>query len=62
VSANVVTVSVGIASYSGESDEITVDDLLNQVDKALYHSKQFGRNRVSHYADIGAAVDDGRLT
>lgn len=62
VGANVVTVSVGIASNSGESDEITTDDLLNQVDKALYHSKQLGRNRVSHYADIGGTAADGRIT
>jgi diguanylate cyclase (GGDEF)-like protein len=62
VSADVVTVSVGIASNSGESDEITTDDLLNQVDKALYHSKQLGRNRVSHHADIGSTAADGQIT
>jgi len=62
VSADVVTVSVGITSYSGESNETTVDDLLNQVDKALYHSKQLGRNRVSHYADIDDAATGGLIT
>ncbi|MBI5611445.1 MAG: diguanylate cyclase [Gammaproteobacteria bacterium] len=62
VSAAVVTVSIGIASYSGESGEITADDLLSQVDKALYHSKQLGRNRVSHFADIGSGAGAGQAT
>lgn len=62
VSADVVTVSVGITSNSGESNETTVDDLLNQVDKALYRSKQLGRNRVSHYADIDDAATGGQIT
>ncbi|WP_167631079.1 diguanylate cyclase [Mariprofundus ferrooxydans] len=39
-----VTISAGVASFSKES---TIEDSLIQVDKALYQSKQSGRNRVT---------------
>ncbi len=40
-----VTVSIGVAIIG--SDTTSPTDLLNHADKALYHSKETGRNRVS---------------
>lgn len=42
-----ITVSIGLASYGLHGD--TTDELYNNADKALYYSKQNGRNRVSIY-------------
>jgi len=41
-----VTVSIGVATMV-PSAESNVDDLFRQADKALYHAKQSGRNRVA---------------
>jgi diguanylate cyclase (GGDEF)-like protein len=41
-----VTVSVGVAAYSPQSKEITIDSLINSADKALYDAKNSGRNKV----------------
>ena len=42
-----ITISVGVSKYtSGKS----VTDLLDQADKALYASKQQGRNRTTVFA------------
>jgi diguanylate cyclase (GGDEF)-like protein len=38
------TVSIGIATYTGEND--TIDKLLARADAALYRAKALGRNRV----------------
>lgn len=40
-----ITVSIGISSWSDQAD--TPDDLVERADKALYLSKESGRNRVS---------------
>jgi len=40
-----VTLSIGIANFSGESD-ISIDMLFDRADKALYQAKDAGRNRV----------------
>jgi len=40
----VVTASLGVALYSRRTG---IDDVVDRADKALYHSKQTGRNRVS---------------
>ena len=40
-----VTMSFGIASYSGDSEE-TLDSVISRADKALYRAKNKGRNRV----------------
>jgi diguanylate cyclase (GGDEF)-like protein len=45
-----VTASFGIASYG--PDAATPDDLLSQADRALYHSKQAGRNRITHFMQM----------
>ncbi len=39
-----LTISVGVTSYRQED---TLDELLSRVDRALYHSKQQGKNRVT---------------
>lgn len=45
-----VTISVGIASVPGAGGSARrAEDLFELADKALYHSKQHGRNRVTHY-------------
>ncbi|MES2353677.1 MAG: diguanylate cyclase [Pseudomonadota bacterium] len=42
-----LSISVGVAFYRGE--EMTPDELLNQADTALYHTKQHGRNGFTIY-------------
>ncbi|MCC6772157.1 MAG: GGDEF domain-containing protein [Gemmatimonadaceae bacterium] len=44
-----ITVSVGAATAT--SPNVPMDDLLDRADRALYRSKQFGRNRVT-LADV----------
>lgn len=41
-----VTISLGVSSWTPQ-DEHTITDILQQADKALYKSKQAGRNRVT---------------
>ena len=43
-----VTLSIGIAYYTNDPN-LTLDTLLQQADKAMYLSKQGGRNRVTIY-------------
>jgi diguanylate cyclase (GGDEF)-like protein/PAS domain S-box-containing protein len=40
-----ITASMGIATFSGEGD-LTLDDLMERADKALYQAKRQGRNQV----------------
>jgi len=42
-----VTISLGLTSY--ESEELTLVELLNQADQALYEAKNNGRNKVKIY-------------
>jgi diguanylate cyclase (GGDEF)-like protein len=44
-----VTVSVGVASYP--EDGVSLDSILEKADRALYHAKQTGRNRVCRHND-----------
>jgi diguanylate cyclase (GGDEF)-like protein len=44
-----VTVSIGCASYV--ASQIEQKDLIDRADKALYYSKEHGRNRVALYQD-----------
>ena len=47
-----VTVSFGVTTTCGQPT--TADALVGQADKALYHSKQAGRNCVTHWVDLAA--------
>jgi diguanylate cyclase (GGDEF)-like protein/PAS domain S-box-containing protein len=42
-----VTISVGAATFPGDSSEAAVQDLLGSADAALYEAKAAGRNRVA---------------
>ena len=45
-----ITVSAGIATYPSHTE--MAEDLIHKADKALYHSKQNGRNRVMIWGEI----------
>ena len=47
--SGVVTISVGVAT---SAPGVSVDELVQQADHALYSAKSAGRNRVIHYQDI----------
>lgn len=44
--AQVVTVSLGVATSQDHTDLSSYEELINQADKALYRAKHQGRNRV----------------
>jgi diguanylate cyclase (GGDEF)-like protein len=52
-----VTVSAGLASFPEDADRR--EQLLGQVDKALYAAKRAGRNQIRVAADLDANADDG---
>lgn len=43
-----ITVSIGISVYQ-EGSRVSADDFIKQADKALYHSKHNGRNRMTFW-------------
>ncbi len=45
-----VTLSVGVAT--GKLSDMTMDDILMNSDRAVYTSKETGRNRYTHFDDI----------
>ena len=45
------TVSIGVALYE---DPIDAEKFIEQADKALYHAKETGRNKVSLFNSIGS--------
>lgn len=49
-----VTSSFGVSTW--EFTPLTVEEMISQADKALYASKQAGKNRVSHFEDLDADV------
>jgi len=52
---SLVTLSIGISTARPDS-RIAAADLLKQADKAMYHSKTTGKNRISDYARLPDAV------
>ena len=52
-----VTGSIGVATYRGDAEvEYSPDQLYKHADSAMYHSKESGRNQVTHFDDIAEAV------
>lgn len=47
-----ITISIGIATVTNKSSDRDRDNLYRYADIALYHSKDSGRNRITHYDDI----------
>ena len=47
-----VTVSIGVVTVTKDSPEYEIDNMFKHADIALYHSKDNGRNRVTHYSDL----------
>jgi diguanylate cyclase (GGDEF)-like protein/PAS domain S-box-containing protein len=45
-----ITISSGITNYAG--DQASIDIILSQADKALYHAKESGRNNVVRYDEL----------
>ncbi|MGC9502831.1 GGDEF domain-containing response regulator [Baaleninema sp.] len=43
-----ISLSIGVTEFSGQPT--TVADILSEADKALYHAKQQGRNRVAYFS------------
>jgi two-component system chemotaxis response regulator CheY len=47
-----VTASLGVATDSVRQQAYGINSLLDQADRALYHCKQSGRNRVTHFRSL----------
>ncbi|MEJ6061902.1 GGDEF domain-containing protein, partial [Aliivibrio salmonicida] len=45
-----ITLSAGIATIN--KPDVLLDDVIEQADKALYYSKNTGRNKITHYKNI----------
>jgi diguanylate cyclase (GGDEF)-like protein/PAS domain S-box-containing protein len=53
-----ITISLGVATlkierHSSFNVEMIANKLIDQADKALYYSKKSGRNRITHFNEIG---------
>lgn len=46
------TMSIGIATLRTGRNKLTLDTIFEHADRALYHSKQHGRNRVTHHTEL----------
>lgn len=53
-----LTVSIGVASYPEHGE--ARDELLDAADKAMYHAKLMGRNKVSSIAEVPASTPDSK--
>ncbi len=52
-----VTISVGVATIDKQSEGVSTEGLYKQADIAVYHSKESGRDRVTHYNDMASLAD-----
>ena len=50
---DIVTVSIGVSTKNIASDDF--DSIIVEADKALYYSKENGKNRVTHYEDLSSS-------
>lgn len=57
-----VTVSIGVATIPNDYGKVTAEDFFQCADTALYYSKEHGRNRVTHYAQIQAQISQAATT
>ena len=46
------TISGGVATVASDAAVHSLDTIFSHADRALYHSKQQGRNRITHHDDI----------
>ena len=52
-----ITASIGIATFRGDAEtDCTQDQLYKHADSAMYHSKNQGRNQITHFDDIAELV------
>ena len=49
-----ITISIGIATVTSRSSDRDRDNLYRYADIALYHSKDSGRNRITHFDDLNS--------
>ncbi len=48
-----ITASIGVATYDGKTaEDCTQDQLYKHADSAMYHSKNHGRNQITHFDAI----------
>lgn len=52
------TMSIGIATVAAGGEDLTLDTIFKHADRALYHSKESGRNRTTHHAELEQAVSN----
>jgi PleD family two-component response regulator len=55
-----VTISIGVVTYDADAGEATRRDIVEVADKALYASKDGGRNRVTA-GELAAQGIDGAV-
>lgn len=57
-----VTISIGITTIDEQNAYYEADCAYQQADLAVYHSKENGRNRVTHYKDIQLNQENDLIT
>jgi diguanylate cyclase (GGDEF)-like protein/PAS domain S-box-containing protein len=57
-----ITVSVGVASACKSAGSTTLQEIVKNADKALYHAKETGKNKVVSYEALKAPPASAQLT